>query len=414
MRRRELLSGAFFRIPPSRKVSSARAGGPQLMMTNTMGRTPAPVLRNVQGLRAVAALLVVLVHASLAHIGVEDVLARGEHPWLGVFRYIGLFGVDLFFVISGFIMLVTNWNSFSRPNAGARFFARRAIRIYPPYWLALAPILPVYFLARHQLMISHVGVKVGIIESILLVPQKTHFILPVAWTLVWEMIFYVVFSQFLRLDRRYLPAALGIWFVVELIFNVAFAGSPNFYLSFIGTPLPIEFILGAGVGILYTRRSMPAALPMAALAIVATAAVWTAVCVFHIKLDPPDIVRVALFGPPAALLVYSAVALERSGAFRVSAAIASIGDASYAMYLWHVSILVAMRQVIQRIAPSGPLAHAFVIASTLAIVVLVGLAVYRYFEKPVTARLNRLLDARLPGRITVQVSPIARIERTSA
>ncbi len=381
-------------------------------------RVHAPVLRNVQGLRAVAALLVVLLHASLPHVGIEEVLAPGTPPWLGVFHYIGGFGVDLFFVISGFIMTVTNWNSFRIPNAGKRFFARRAIRIYPPYWFALLPILPVYFFARNQLMVSHVGVKIGVIESILLLPQQTHFFLPVAWTLVWEIVFYVVFSQFLRLDRRHLAAALGVWLVVELVLNVAFGSSQNFYLHFLGQPLPIEFILGAGVGILYGRRTMPGALPIAALAIAATAAAWTAISVLHIDLGAPDalapVLRVSLFGPPAALLVYAAVALERDGRLRVSAAISSIGDASYAMYLWHISILVALRQVIERIAPAGPLAHAAVVISTLAVVVIVGLGVYRFFEKPVTRRLNRLLDAQLPAWIAGPAPQLARIEGTSA
>lgn len=377
-------------------------------------RAPAPVLRNVQGLRAAAALLVVLAHASLPHVGIEEVLAPGEHRWLGAFPYIGIFGVDLFFVISGFIMLVTNWNSFSKPHAGTRFFARRAIRIYPPYWLALVPILPIYFFARDKFMVSHVGVKVGFVQSILLLPQQDYFILPVAWTLVWEMLFYVVFSQFLRLERRHLAAALGVWFAVELLLGAAFHGSSNFYLHFLSSPLPIEFILGAAIGLLYKRPAMPGALPIAALAIAATAAAWTAVSALHVTLDGTAPLRVVAFGPPAALLVYAAVALERSGMLRVPAAIAMVGDASYAIYLWHISILVFLRQAIERAAPAGPFAHAAVLLSSLAIVILAGLTIYRFFEKPVTARLNRLLDARLPRRIAVPVPPLARIERTSA
>ncbi len=365
-------------------------------------------------MRAVAALLVVLVHASLPHIGIEDVMAPGTPQWLGFFRYTGVFGVDLFFVISGFIMLVTNWNSFAKPNSGTRFFIRRAIRIYPPYWLALVPILPVYFLARDRYMVSHVGVKMGIVQSLLLLPQQTHFILPVAWTLVWEMIFYVVFAQMLRLDRRYIVPALGVWFVVELALNVAFGHAANFYLYFLSSPLPLEFIVGALIGVLYAHRRMPLAFPLGALGVVGIVAAWIPVSSMQLNLDPQFMPRVLLFGIPAALIVYAAVALEVQGTFRAPLAFTTVGDASYAMYLWHVSLLVVIRNVIARFAPHGFVAHVVVIAATLATVVVFGLGIYRFFEKPVTSRLNRLLDARLPSRIVVPAPAVARIEGTSA
>lgn len=387
------------------RVTASPAGGSVAVGT----------LRNVQALRAIAALLVVLVHATLPHVGVEDVLGAAERPWLTPLRYIGLFGVDLFFAISGFIMLATNWQSFGRPLAGVRFFARRAIRIYPPYWLALLPVVAALTFAKDRFMPSHVGVRTGVIESILLLPQPHHFILTVAWTLVWELIFYVVFAALLVLDRRYVPAALGIWLVGELVLYGTLSGAQNFYAHFASAPLPIEFICGALVGVLYVKRKLRAPWAFMGLAFVATALSWSVVAITRVELDPSTIARVLMFGLPAALIVYGAVALEAHSLLIAPPWVAAVGDASYAIYLWHLSILVVLRQVIERLHPAGALAHGAIIATTVAIIVLLGMSVYRFFEKPMTKHLNGLLARGLQSRQVSAAAPaLGRVAREAA
>ena len=345
--------------------------------------------------------MVVFLHATLPAVGVEDIVG-GERAWLAPFNYIGLFGVDLFFAISGFIMLVTSWGHFGKQNASLRFFARRAIRIYPPYWLALAPILPVLLLAKDRFMVAHVGVKTGIIESILLLPNPNKFVLTVAWTLVWEMLFYVVFAVILNFDRRIVAYALAAWLIAELVLFATLNSSPNFYLNFIAAPIPIEFILGAFAGILYMKKWLPAPSAFAALAVGATATAWSWVIVHHIELQSPnDINRVIIFGIPAALIVYAAVSLEARRKFVGPAILTAIGDASYAIYLWHLAILVVLRHILISLHPAGPLAHAAILLLTLAVVVAVGMLIYRFFERPVTTYLNGLLTLKLP-RAAVQ------------
>jgi peptidoglycan/LPS O-acetylase OafA/YrhL len=355
------------------------------------------LLANVQGLRAIAALLVVLVHASLPDVGVESVLAKTEAPWLGPFTNFGLFGVDLFFVISGFIMLVTNWSAFGRPRAGITFFVRRVIRIYPPYWLALSPVLLVLMFAKH-LMTKHVGVKTGILESLLLLPTPNHFVLTVAWTLVWEMLFYVVFAFLLRIDRKHVVGALALWFVAQIVLYLTLTGSPNFYLNFASTPLPLEFIFGAAAGVLYIKRWFPAPRLAAGFGLLAALGAWAAVSMNNISLENiNDIRRIVIFGVPAALLVYGGVALEVRAVFSAPRWAAAAGDASYAIYLWHMSILVIVRQAIVRLHPGGFVAHGIVLLLTVAIIVAFGLAVFRFFERPVTSYLNGLLVRRVFG-----------------
>ena len=353
-------------------------------------------VRNLQALRAIAALMVVCLHMTLPHVGIDDIYAHTQPRWLAIFDYIGTCGVDLFFVISGFIMLVTNWDAFGKPLAGLRFFGRRVIRVYPPYWLATAPVLAVFIFARERFMVSHVGAQTGIVESLLLLPNPHKFVLTVGWTLVYEMIFYVVFAAILGTNRRFVPAAIGVWCLVEIGLHTAFSDSSNFYLAFASSLFPLEFILGTVVGLVYVRGWFPAPRVIATIAVALAASSLGYVISQHV--EPGNYERVALFGIPAALLVYGAVALEARGIFSAPRWLAKLGDGSYAVYLWHLSVLVVVRQAVLLVHPTGPVAHAAIIIATAAIVLTVGQLVYRFFELPVTSALNKRFDTFLPLR----------------
>src|SRR5665213_384 len=89
----------------------------------------------IQILRAVAALMVVLSHAQ--NDALREAIANGYRftrfellPWDS--------GVDLFFVISGFIMVYSSQRLFATPGAGGAFISRRLIRIVPLYWMITA------------------------------------------------------------------------------------------------------------------------------------------------------------------------------------------------------------------------------------------------------------------------------------
>jgi peptidoglycan/LPS O-acetylase OafA/YrhL len=190
---------------------------------------------------------------------------------------------------------------------------------------------------------------------------------------------------------------LAAWFGAQVILYYGLTNSPNFYLNFASTPLPLEFIFGTVVGLLYVHRKFPAPRLAAAVALVVFASTWIVVTHGKVLLENPnDINRILAFGIPAMLLVYGAVGLEVRGVFVAPRSVQAVGDGSYAIYLWHLSILVILRQIIVRLDPAGPFAHAAVLAVTLAIIIAFGMAVYRYFEKPLTGYLNAKLPARLP------------------
>jgi N-acetylglucosaminyldiphosphoundecaprenol N-acetyl-beta-D-mannosaminyltransferase len=363
-------------------------------------------LRNVQALRALAATSVILLHMQTPKNGVD----LFSHPLLHIFNDFGAIGVDVFFAISGFIMVISNWEAFAKPNAGAKFFLQRVIRIYPAYWLSLIPVTLAFLLARNQVMTGHIGGKTDVLASILLYPQPVQHVLhPISWTLVFEMTFYAIFAFILTFERRYLLPTLAAWFLAQLGLWIAFGASHDPWLKYLSTALPIEFMFGALIGIAYMRRSMP--LPWIALGvgITSTAALWAVTIMLGGTPFSESMGRVIVFGIPSAIVLYAVVSLELRRVI-VPLWIAAVGDASYAMYLWHFPIVGAFRQIILRLHPTGRMAEIVTLAIVFGCVLAWSFAIYNVFERPVTRGLNawaaRFWAARSPRQGALVIGPV--------
>ena len=344
------------------------------------------MLKNVQALRAIAAMLVVFDH-------MNGVLANTDphtRTFFDAFRYFGNFGVDLFFVISGFIMVATNWDAFARAGSSQTFILRRLARIYPPYWLVLLPILVAFMVAPHQFMHAHEG-RADVLASILLLPQEYDPLLIVSWTLTFELFFYAIFAVLLRAKREALLPLLGVWAALQIVLALTLHGAANSYVGFLGTPLPLEFIMGAGIGYLFRLGTMPLARSLGAIGIVVSLVVWIASATPGATADlgMNGLSRVLQFGMPAALIVYGAVGWEGLvGSIAPSWGVA-LGDASYAIYLWHVPIGIVVGSLANRLHVHGIVADSIVHVVCLAVIIGVSLAAYNYFERPVTTYLNK-------------------------
>ncbi len=124
----------------------------------------------------------------------------GHKPFGPVFDF-GFAGVDFFFVLSGFIMIHVHAGDIGQPRMLAAYLWKRFSRIYPAYWIVLAAIVPVYFLVP-SFGLGHEREPGVIVRAIVLFPHpETHLVLGVAWTLVYEVFFYLLFGL-LILDKR--------------------------------------------------------------------------------------------------------------------------------------------------------------------------------------------------------------------
>lgn len=261
-------------------------------------------LRSIQVLRAVAATSVLLLHAT-----------RNGGPAFSV----GAAGVDLFFVISGFIMAKV---------AGGRcaldFLSQRLWRIYPIWWLAVLARL--CFVGHSDLTASR------LLASITLWPVWGEYVVPVpplGWTLSFEMLFYLGVTLAIVVRPAFPLALFGACLFASLHSN-----APIF--DFLGNPMIFEFLFGFCIARLPLRPRL--GLPLIVLGVAGL--VCTPLHVENARLIAMDPqlapVRVLFWGLPCALILYGAVALEGSFETRRWNALVLLGDASYSIYLFHL------------------------------------------------------------------------------
>lgn len=322
----------------------------------------------VQYARAAAALGVLLFHAA-QRAGVD--FAAGAR------------GVDLFFVISGFIMWTISTRQHRSPG---QFLRARAERIVPLYWLATLFMVAAAFAGlfptlRQELSWSHV------LQSLAFIP---HFspgsgqiwpVLVPGWTLVFEMIFYLVFAAGLALPPRVRLALLTSLFIGLVVAGAIFKPSDAIGLT-ITNPLVLEFVAGVWLAVLLRGRHAPP--PAFALPLVGLGAAVLLFVPFWGGLAE----RLACLAG-ATLCIAGAVSLDLRGAtpnFRLPK---FLGDASYSTYLWH-GVAVSVAGVFGArlgLQPSAIIAVA-VIGGLVA-----GAVSYLLIERP----LGRLIEAGRSG-----------------
>ena len=371
------------------------AGVPAPLVASSAAAT-ARKLQWVQVLRAAAAILVLMGHAQGQ---VEQVAQKLGGRFEPVSLLPGGFGVDLFFCVSGFIMVVASERLFGRPHAWKTFMTRRAIRLVPLYWLVTLLYLPL-------LLRSATGFRgdlpAALLTSLLFVPYPTYGtsgglvfpLLTLGWTLNYEIFFYGLFAAAVVLPRRQAAAA-----VLAGLLTLALAGAawqpgmtaPRFWTQ----PIILEFGFGVLIGLWW---SAPAWLPRGGCIVLAVAALAA------VLLDPfgmahkaagastaNDLRRVIGWGLPAALLLVAAVGLEKLPAAPSAARrlFAHLGDCSYSLYLTHpiVLLFVVKGWTLWRL----DLVAGWTVLVPVLIVVSLAFAclVYRFVERPMTQALER-------------------------
>ncbi|WP_158811924.1 acyltransferase [Beijerinckia sp. L45] len=349
-------------------------------------------IRSIQALRAGAALLVTLGHLEHEAASLPSASASGFAPILVDLTGAG---VDLFFVISGFVMVYASHDLFARPQAARLFLTRRIARIVPIYWLVTSLFLVV--MAGSHVLSSAAPTFGEIVKSYLFIPylpQGGDMMQPVyklGWTLNYEMFFYVVFTGTLVLPQRAAVAAIAAAFSALVALGLWLAPAPG-VLAFWSHPIVLEFVLGAVVALAYRDglRFPPVAAGGLLLAGLCGFAATTL-----LGLDAHGLLRPLLWGLPAALIfVGSVLSLARLPSWPVVGWLVGLGDASYAIYLLHPLIVRGLRVGFDKTHASDVLSPWVFIALGLTLVVPLAMIVHRGIERPLTRRLSRLFGVR--------------------
>ena len=346
-------------------------------------------IANLQVLRGIAALLVVTFHVQPL---LNAFYGRSLHSHFGVV------GVDIFFVLSGFVMFYAH--PAPQPAAIPRFLALRCLRIVPLYWLATLVIVAVYLVGFRPVGLHHLGPPI-VLQSLLFVPTsfpdgRHDLILTVGWTLMFELFFYAAFAATFALrslEKSFL--ILGAVFVALSGMGQVVHRLP-FLFDFYTSPIMLEFLYGAALALLYLRWSRPApgwlaavgsGLMVAGLAVV----VWQDFA--GVPIPHKHAARFVLLGLPAFLVVAGALAMERGGWVLGRRWLLALGGASYALYLFHPLLLHIAVKGSARIMPHHPLVAAML---SVSLCIMLAIALHRWVEQPLLALGQRLIARREP------------------
>nr|WP_070958907.1 acyltransferase [Hyphomonas sp. Mor2] len=350
-------------------------------------------LNSVQALRAIAALAVMFAHLQ----GLEAQWSSGS-TLLSPVWIAGVSGVDLFFVISGFIMvwIASDWAD--GPNSSLKFMFSRILRIYPLWWL-FAALTAAYFFVSFGLpwdadrVVESDG-PMHLVKSFLLLPQGPAPVLTLGWTLIHEMYFYLVFALVLLLPVRFRKPAFVVWALLITASTVfQWTGFfPDTLLSLALFPLTLEFLMGSAVAWLilsgFTRFAIPA---LTLGLIVLLFAILTVDFTTATAWQPTH--RMLAYGPAYSLIVYGVVSLERRGRLdrRIPNSLVTIGNWSYSLYLCHILVITALARVFFPIFDVAGLMDnfAFLALASAAALIVSGLT-YTYFEKPIVENSRKM------------------------
>jgi len=312
-------------------------------------------LYGIQYLRALAALAVVVFHAA----------ERSGYAFA-----IGAAGVDVFFVISGFIMWVIVER---RPVSPGRFLLDRIRRIVPVYWLAtgvmvagaLAGLFPNLVLTA-----GHVAASLAFVPARSPSSGEIWPVLVQGWTLNYEMFFYLVFAACLALPRRLrLPGMAGLFGMLVALGLLVESDAPLFLVY--TRPIILEFVAGMLIARLWLDKRVPSR-PLAFALVGLGLAGFAAIGVLRLPFDE------GTCGPLACALVYGTVALEKHRGIPRLALPVVLGDASYSVYLWHTFAISVTAKAGTLLGMPPALIFILSICAGLAL----GLVAYRLIERP--------------------------------
>jgi exopolysaccharide production protein ExoZ len=297
-----------------------------------------PVIRPIQYLRGIAAMMVVWHHAISQIDGTKGFIPAPEF---------GKYGVDLFFVISGFIMLVTTWD---KPITPSEFVRHRIRRIVPLYWMATLLMITIDILSPAMFKTFKFDAP-SLLKSLFFIPYYSlsspgdiYPLLVPGWTLNIEMFFYAMFAITLLVERNWrtplMVVALAALVVAGQVLQPVSAGwriYTNYRL--------LEFGAGMILGRLWMMRAVA-------------------------KRRPVD--------TRPNLLSY-------------------LGDASYSIYLTHLFTLGMLRAIwVNMVHTPSLMSSIALMAVSLAVSAGVGYLCYQLVERPLTTWIsNRRLVIRI-------------------
>ncbi|HET9991469.1 MAG TPA: acyltransferase [Kofleriaceae bacterium] len=330
------------------------------------------MLYNLHVLRVIAALGVVYYHIT-------------SEAGLNLETNIGSRGVDVFFVISGFII------AFIGSKKPDQFLLRRVIRIAPFYWAATLFVFAVVLVKPDLLRTTHADWK-QLGASLAFIPRQPpggdQFpTLVLGWSLNFEMFFYLWFALALKLKPGVIAPILCAAMISAYCAIVHVLGVDNAILTFWARPIVLEFVFGILVYYLFAWDALK---PPKAVLLALIVASFALIC--YGEAEWIDHYRVIVAGIPSFVLVLSALLIEKHYRFTTqNKLVFLLGEASYIIYLIHPYIIYTVLRLVVGHRELGTAVIVPLVIFLLALTSALAVAIHLYFEKPVMSFLRRKL-----------------------
>lgn len=336
-------------------------------------------LNSIQYLRALASLMVVHCHFY------EIVLNEFSSWWGGM-------GVDLFFVISGFVLYMSTRHS----PSPKQYLINRVSRVVPTYWLMTFLLGAILFFLPDAFKTAHFTVQHFLLSLVFFphwAPNSIASIFPIyaiGWTLMYEWFFYLSFMLFLAVRKNLLLKLFLLLSSFVLGANLILRIDDNFALvNFFSNPIILEFFFGVAIAHLYIEKKVNFGFSVHVLLVL------IAVLMFIFMLDYYDkFGRVACAGVPAAILVFAFAGLDMVGEICDIKLFSLFGDSSYSLYLIHPFVYGAFRLAYKgNYFDSVPLPLLYLFS--LLVVIVAAIIFYKLVEIPLCTTVKKVLKRKL-------------------
>ena len=362
----------------------------------SLPNSSAKVIVNLQILRFVAAAMVLVDHLqyqvlSRPFFDTSHFQASRLLFWAG--------GVDIFFVISGFIMFIVGRESFGLKGAPLLFLSRRIVRIVPSYWLFTFLMIASITLFSGRVHHSDISL-IDVVSSLFFFPHINAYgtyypVLSLGWTLNFEFAFYSLYAIALNLQKR---LGLGLLSTALCIVGVVGMFAPSLMppFGFWFNSIVLEFAFGIILAYIYVSDfRVP---PWLGLVLAFVGFLLVAIATSY-SLDTSALqFRAIWMGLPASLICGGLVLIQRVATPRHLTNIGVFGgNISFALYLSHPFSMNATALIFDKLGWNDPIIFMYVAAATSLMTAAI---IYLFFEKPVTEVLNLRLNTSFMGKRT--------------
>jgi exopolysaccharide production protein ExoZ len=288
----------------------------------------------LQGLRAFAAMIVMIGHIKHEILMVSAKLGQDAPSWTALKLPYNA-GVDIFFVLSGFLMVYTSQNLYGQKWAWFTFLKKRFQRIVPLYWFYTTLMIIVMLLLPHAFDTAQASIN-HFVQSYLFIPHERPAggikpVLSLGWTLNYEMFFYIVFAGLLFLSRHSLTAIMAVMFIGFSVVHYLLPETmsvPYFWTR----PIILEFVMGMIIANMYLsnlRFSSVMVLPLIAMAVFAFFLMPYSMTVMDLNVYRLPNMTMAI------LLIGGLTLCKGVDQWRIPQWLKALGDSSYTLYLAH-------------------------------------------------------------------------------